>query len=619
MRFRSSMLVLLSALLLTACNMTLAEDITPPPGAVQAPRATQAPAYPPSPPDPANGAAIYQEKCAACHGESGLGDGPQAAQLPVQVAALGAPEVAAGAIPADWFAIVTLGNIDNFMPPFASLSDQERWDVVAYALTLGTREAVVERGERLFAANCPDCPTAFFRDQQAMASISQDGLVELVAAGGEGLSSFGASLAQEERLAVAAYLRSLSFAAPVAAAPPTITPQVTAETGATPAIATAAQAGEQAAATPAAPGLGTVVGRIRNGSGENLPAGLTVTLYGFDHNAEPEAGAGAGEAVTRTTRAGADGAFRFEAVELPTERIFYAEVEYQGVPFRSELALADPGGAELTLPELTVYESTTESNALVTEELFVFTEFNADGSVRIFEQFYISNRSDRVVLVETDGTAIPILPMPDGITGLAFQPTQDSAPLLPTENGFALPPSGDPYGIIAFYTLPYEKKLELALPLALPVASVSVVVPEGVKVASEQLVDGGVREMQPGVRFQVYSGEVPDPSSALEMTISGAVRAASGSGSPQENQPLLIGIGAFGIALIAAGAWLYLRDRGAGVEEYGAGEEADGFESAEEIMDAIIALDDLHRAGKIPEEAYQARRAELKAGLKDLV
>ena len=33
-------------------------------------------------------------------------------------------------------------------------------------------------------------------------------------------------------------------------------------------------------------------------------------------------------------------------------------------------------------------------------------------------------------------------------------------------------------------------------------------------------------------------------------------------------------------------------------------------------MEAIIALDDLHRAGKIPESAYQQRRAELKEQLR---
>jgi len=42
------------------------------------------------------------------------------------------------------------------------------------------------------------------------------------------------------------------------------------------------------------------------------------------------------------------------------------------------------------------------------------------------------------------------------------------------------------------------------------------------------------------------------------------------------------------------------------------------FESAEEVMDAIIALDDLHRAKKIPDEAYQLRRAELKELLEEL-
>ena len=36
-------------------------------------------------------------------------------------------------------------------------------------------------------------------------------------------------------------------------------------------------------------------------------------------------------------------------------------------------------------------------------------------------------------------------------------------------------------------------------------------------------------------------------------------------------------------------------------------------------MDAIIALDDLYRAGDLPEEAYQQRRAELKAKLKELL
>jgi hypothetical protein len=289
------------------------------------------------------------------------------------------------------------------------------------------------------------------------------------------------------------------------------------------------------------------------------------------------------------------------------------------VPFQSEPAFTEAGLADVILPDVTIYESTTQTTGLVTEELFVFSEFNPDGTVRIFEQFYITNQSDQVVLVTTDGTSIPILPMPAGLVDLSFQPTQDSAALLPTDSGFAMPPGESPYGIIAFYTLPYDKKLDLNLPFALPVASISVVVPEGIEVTSALLIDEGVREMQPGVKFQVYSGGTLNAGETLEMTFSGKVKSASATSFDADNQPLLIGIGAFGFALILAGVWLYLRDRKSQEIDFEQEEdEQNGFDTSEEVMDAIIALDDLHRAGKIPDEAYQARRAELKDILKDL-
>ena len=80
-----------------------------------------------------------------------------------------------------------------------------------------------------------------------------------------------------------------------------------------------------------------------------------------------------------------------------------------------------------------------------------------------------------------------------------------------------------------------------------------------------------------------------------------------------QNQTLLIGIGAFGLVLIIAGGWLYIRDR---KKEEDLDDEDSEFEDTESTMDAIIALDDLHREGKISDEAYQKRRAELKSALK---
>ena len=40
-------------------------------------------------------------------------------------------------------------------------------------------------------------------------------------------------------------------------------------------------------------------------------------------------------------------------------------------------------------------------------------------------------------------------------------------------------------------------------------------------------------------------------------------------------------------------------------------------DSPENLMDAILALDDLYKEGKLPEDAYLERRAELKRRLKE--
>ena len=135
--------VLLS-LLSAACS--LAGDVTPPSDLATAQMGRPLPTVattnevspPDGPPDLAAGAAIYLDKCAACHGLTGMGDGELAASLQFAPAALGDPAVATAARSEDWYAVVTLGRIDRLMPGFNSLTDQERWDVVGYALSLSS-------------------------------------------------------------------------------------------------------------------------------------------------------------------------------------------------------------------------------------------------------------------------------------------------------------------------------------------------------------------------------------------------------------------------------------------------------------------------------------------------
>ena len=85
------------------------------------------------------------------------------------------------------------------------------------------------------------------------------------------------------------------------------------------------------------------------------------------------------------------------------------------------------------------------------------------------------------------------------------------------------------------------------------------------------------------------------------------------------NQNLLIGAGALGVALILASAWMYLRDRNREEESTGVQDEGNEFETSEDVIDAIIALDDLYRSKKISDGTYQKRRAELKEILKGMM
>ncbi|MCH7663557.1 MAG: cytochrome c [Chloroflexi bacterium] len=135
-------------MLFTSCELSLAQDITPPPNyqrvSLERPPAEAIFILPENSPILSSGAAIFAESCAPCHGEYGLGGGAQTANLPAEPPSIGSAELASQASPVDWFAIVTLGNIANLMPPFeAALSVQERWDVLAYVYSLSDSEEVI--------------------------------------------------------------------------------------------------------------------------------------------------------------------------------------------------------------------------------------------------------------------------------------------------------------------------------------------------------------------------------------------------------------------------------------------------------------------------------------------
>lgn len=631
---RKFIIPFLLLVILTGCA-SLSEDITPPPGA-QMPAQPQVtpteelPVFPMLPPDPARGQSIYAEKCAPCHGVTGLGDGPDASELPNPVPPLGSPDLARQSAPADWYLMVSNGNLERYMPPFKSLTVPERWDVIAYAFSLSMSDDQLQRGQELYAQNCVDChgengqgdgrktgelsaSPVDFTDQSFMGMMSEADLFETITNGEEEMHAFG-DLPVDDRWALTAYLRSLTFASPEA--------ESTAQGGisdVTPAGAETAEATPQPAQTEKIVDEqpGTIFVEVANGGGGDLPIGAAVVLHGYD---------GMEETFTETTILPENGFAVFEEIPMPVGRVYLATTEYDGIAYGSNIIQIGEEAVEGVLG-ITVFDSTTDTSVLTIERVHIFFEFVAPDMVQVIELLLLANNSAQTVTSE-DGEPVVVFELPVGATNLEVQESMQLQ-LLPAGNILGIGdvrPSAEPFDITFAFLMPYEKKkVDLTLPMPLDTTAAIIIAPEdGVKLRSEQLQDGGSRDFQ-GVPYRTYNSANLEAGESLQFSLSGTPKFTSSQGAASTSNTttnLIIGIGAFGVVLIATGVYLLNRNRKAEVDfDDDVDDTADneGCESPDDVMDAIIALDDLYKAGDIPDAAYQKRRAELKAMLKEMV
>lgn len=85
------------------------------------------------------GKSLYAKECAACHGEAGLGNGPEAADLPRRPTDLCAAPIRQER-DGEIFWKITEGK--RPMPRFArTFNDEERWHVVNYIRSLASSNA----------------------------------------------------------------------------------------------------------------------------------------------------------------------------------------------------------------------------------------------------------------------------------------------------------------------------------------------------------------------------------------------------------------------------------------------------------------------------------------------
>ncbi|MBM3144894.1 MAG: c-type cytochrome [Chloroflexi bacterium] len=622
---------LLLLLVLAGCG-SLSEDITPPPGYESPTAPPEIPAaeqlvFPVLPPDPARGEPLFAENCSTCHGSAGLGDGRDASDLPNPVPAIGDIELARQATPTDWYLIVANGNIERYMPPFASLSVPQRWDVIAYAFSLSASDEELSRGQKLYAEQCASChgergkgdgPDAGelsaspvdFTDQAFMGYQSATDLY-LSISGGMGEMHAFADLGEEDRWALTTFLRSLTFAVPEV---DTVSEE--GESDATPGGAASPEG------TPLPVGMSSeapayVFVQVVNGSGGDLSTGAEVTLHGYD---------GMEEIFTRIGALPEDGLVVFEEIPMPEGRVFLATIEYDQVVYGSNFvqAAADIGDVNL---DLMVFDSTTDSTGLVIERLHIFFDFVTPDSVQVIELVLLSNTGEQTVIALDDQPVIEF-ELPEGALNLEVDENIQLG-YMQTAAGFgvgSIRPAAEPYEITFAFEMPYDKKkADISLPIPLDTVAAIMIAPEdGVKIKGDQLRDGGSRDFQ-GVLYRTYHSDSLKAGETFSFTLSGLPRLPSGmtSSSGTDNMTnLMIGLGALGAALIGAGIYVWRRNRSEG-GEWDDAEAAEVeilalAETPEELMDAIIALDELYQAGELPEAAYLERREELKARLKEM-
>ncbi|HJW84864.1 MAG TPA: c-type cytochrome, partial [Anaerolineae bacterium] len=595
--------VLLLALLLAGCSLS-----APPPAREGAPLLTPIAQQPDVPvelptrkPSAVNGAAIYAEKCAGCHGPIGRGDGERAAQIQQQVgvppADLTADTVARASTPAEWYAVITAGRIERLMPPFSgSLSADDRWDVIAYVWSLGSPETVLERGQAIYAGRCAACHGETGKGDGPQAEGKLIDLSDLVSytgiAPGEWdnaintthVPTFNGKLDAAERAAVIDYVRSFTYDT---AAVADVSPAATSQAGATPA----------ATARPPATAVAgvTINGSVVNGTnGAAQPGNLEGMLYYFPGGVD-----NAGAPITRTLTIDAEGRFSVSDLKAQAGDELAANVVFGDITYWSDVIALD-GAARTVEAPIRVYEQTVATDAIQIDNLHVIVTADG-GALDVIEVHVISNLGDRSV-ANTSGQPTLNFGLPAGATG--FQGMSSTPGVYaPTAEGFgyfeAVLPGAGSTQVTVRYQLPMNGDVVLDRALTYPVSLVNLLVQGGdLKPSGSQLIDQGVQEFQ-GQTFELFSGGPFPAGQTLSFRLVG----------PASVDVKLIAAAALlvvGVAGIGWGLWRRQREQAPQpaakrkpVPRAQAVKVSEG--DREALIDQIAALDNAFTAGEMAE------------------
>ncbi len=589
-------IVFIATLIVTGCTVsnrpTLPTEnlLTPAVLPTSLPNGENAPLQPPN---SVNGAAIYEEKCVACHGPAGQGNGPRAEQIRAQgkrVASLVDDARRRAAKPSGWHALITTGRIQNLMPGFSgSLDAQARWDVQAYVWALGVQSQTLSAGQSVYLARCASCHGAggetlagdmpfAFNDTRFLADRS---LVDITSGMQRGDAHAKLQLGEAERFQVAEAVRALSYRY----SDPAQTRMARLQ------------------------GNGTIQLQARNASvGGPTPANLPVTLRVLDRN---------GEVLSRTAQIDSAGVVTF--TELPTRQdyFFQAEMEYNGGRF-----YGSPIQFPLTVTApisdlLPVYETTTDASQISIGEMHFFVQSVNEGTATIVEFYQFDNASDKAFVGDGKTRRTLKLSAPKDAQNLRFDGLgfgkrfeQDGDVIWDTD--VAVPGAGS-QRVTLLYEVPYRDGRVFERQQFYPVKTWDVIVPEvtgpGTPLTVKGLTDRGKQQMTDGTTVLLYVGAPSATAGVTKWELAGQPVAITQPGA----DPRAIGFGliAFGVA-VGLAYFLVMRARSIRASFATLPKQRDA------LLRQLALLDDDFAAGKLKEREYGKQREQLKDELKDV-
>jgi LPXTG-motif cell wall-anchored protein len=99
----------------------------------------------------------------------------------------------------------------------------------------------------------------------------------------------------------------------------------------------------------------------------------------------------------------------------------------------------------------------------------------------------------------------------------------------------------------------------------------------------------------------------------VKLTVSGRVPGSTGTNNLTA---ILIGAAGLLLALVGAAIWFIRRRNQDADVDADASDSPDADATEDELLDAIVALDDLYQSGSLARDVYNERRASLKQALK---